>query len=122
MTSLPATIRAAFKVADRQLYLDSAHQTPMCDAVREAITRFCEESSELAGPKPVWLARADGGGLQLKLRARWRWAPLHAPAGTALPAAGVAELSVPCAAQADALADAYRRSVMLLAARIVASS
>ena len=80
------------------------------------------ESLRLIVQVDEWLARADGAGLQLKLRARWHWAPLHAPAGTALPAAGAAELSVPCAAQADALADAYRRSIMLLAARIVASS
>lgn len=81
------------------------------------------ESLRLLVQVDEWLARADGGGgLQLKLRARWHWAPLHAPAGTALPAAGAAELSIPCAAQADALADAYRRSVMLLAARIVAAS
>ncbi len=69
-----------------------------------------------------WLARPEGAGLVLALRARWRWAPLHAPGGTALPAAGAAELVVPCSAQADALADAYRRSVLLLAARIVAAS
>jgi len=69
-----------------------------------------------------WLARGDAGGLALTLRARWRWAPLHAPVGTALPAAGAAELTVPCARQADALADAHRRSITLLAARIVAAS
>lgn len=69
-----------------------------------------------------WLARPDGTSLQLKLRARWQWAPLHAPVNTMLPAAGAAELVVPCSALADALADAYRRSVMLLAARIVAGS
>ena len=80
------------------------------------------ESLRLVVQIDEWLARADGAGLRLTLRARWRWAPLRAPAGTALPVAGVAELSVPCAAQADALADAYRRSVMLLASRIVAGS
>jgi hypothetical protein len=69
-----------------------------------------------------WLARADGAGLKLTLRARWRWAPLHAPAGTALPASGVADIALPCSAGADALADAYRRSVTELAARIVAAS
>ncbi len=69
-----------------------------------------------------WLARAEGSGLLLRLRARWRWAPLHAPSGTALPPAGAVDLSLACAAQADALADAYRRSVMALAARIVAGS
>jgi len=80
------------------------------------------ESLRLVVQVDEWLARADGGGLKLMLRARWHWAPLQAPAGTALPAAGVAELTLPCAAHADALADAYRRSVMALAARIVAGS
>jgi hypothetical protein len=80
------------------------------------------ESLRLIVQVDEWLARPDGAGLMLALRARWRWAPLHAPAGTALPAAGTAELALPCAAQADALADAYRRSVTLLAARIVAAS
>jgi len=80
------------------------------------------ESLRLVVQVDEWLARADGAGLKLTLRARWRWAPLHAPAGTALPATGMAELTLPCAAQADALADAYRRSVLLLAARIVAGS
>jgi uncharacterized protein len=80
------------------------------------------ESLRLIVQVDEWLARADGAGLQLKLRARWHWAPLQAQAGTTLPAAGAAELSVPCSAHADALADAYRRSVMQLAARIVAGS
>lgn len=69
-----------------------------------------------------WLARPDGAGLTLRLRARWRWAALQAPAGTALPPAGSADLSLPCAASADALASAYRQSVLQLAARIVAAS
>ena len=80
------------------------------------------ESLRLTVQVDEWLARPEGAGLVLRLRARWRWAPLHAPAGTALPAAGAAEVSVPCASQADALADAYRRSVTALAARIVATS
>jgi len=80
------------------------------------------ESLRLVVQVDEWLARPDGAGLKLTLRARWRWAPLHAPAGTALPAAGMADISLPCGAQADALADAYRRSVMALAARIVAGS
>ena len=80
------------------------------------------ESLRLVVQVDEWLARADGSGLTLKLRARWHWAALHAPAGTALPAAGAAELTVPCGAGADALADAYRRSITLLAARIVAAS
>jgi uncharacterized lipoprotein YmbA len=80
------------------------------------------ESLRLVVQVDEWLARPDGAALVLKLRARWRWAPLHAPAGTVLPAAGSAELTLPCANQADALADAYRRSVTALAARIVAAS
>lgn len=80
------------------------------------------ESLRLVVQVDEWLARQDGGGLQLRLRARWRWAPLHAPINTALPAAGAAELTVPCAANADALADAYRRSILELAARMVAAS
>ena len=80
------------------------------------------ESLRLIVQVDEWLARADGSGLQLQLRARWHWLPLQAPAGTALPPPGAAELALPCSAQADALAHAYRRSVMLLAARIVAAS
>jgi len=80
------------------------------------------ESLRLAVQVDEWLARPDGAGLLLTLRARWHWAPLHAPAGTALPAAGAAELALPCGPRADALAEAHRRSVMLLAARIVAAS
>ncbi len=80
------------------------------------------ESLRLVVRVDEWLARPDGGSLQLKLRARWHWAPLHAPLNTTLPAPGATELVVPCSAQADALADAYRRSVTLLAARIVAGA
>ncbi|MCE4555558.1 PqiC family protein [Roseateles cellulosilyticus] len=69
-----------------------------------------------------WLARPDGSGLVLTLRARWHWAPLQAPAGTALPPAGNADIAQRCAADADSLADAYRRSIVALAARIVAGS
>jgi hypothetical protein len=80
------------------------------------------ESLRLIVQVDEWLARGDAAGLQLKLRARWHFTPLHAPAGTALPAPGAAEVAVPCARQADALADAHRRSITLLAARIVATS
>lgn len=80
------------------------------------------ESLRLVVQVDEWLARPAAGWLELKLRARWHWLPLQAPAGTALPPVGSAELSVPCAMQADALADAYRRSVTGLAARIVAAS
>ena len=80
------------------------------------------ESLRLIVQVDEWLARPDGGGLQLKLRARWHWLPLQAPRDTTLPAPGSADLSLACSAQADALADAHRRSVVLLAARIVAAS
>ncbi|MFT7775910.1 membrane integrity-associated transporter subunit PqiC [Roseateles sp.] len=80
------------------------------------------ESLRLLLQVDEWLARPDGDGLLLTLRARWHWVPLRAPAGTALPARGMAELTLPCGPQADALAHAYRRSVTLLAARIVAAS
>ncbi len=80
------------------------------------------ESLRLAVQVDEWLAREDGAGLQLRLRARWHWAALNAPAGTSLPAAGRADLSLPCAADPDALAGAYRRSIVALAARIVAAS
>jgi len=80
------------------------------------------ESLRLVVQVDEWLARAEGTGLALKMRARWHWLPLQAPRETALPAPASIELVVPCAAQADALADAYRRSVTLLAARIVAGS
>jgi uncharacterized lipoprotein YmbA len=100
------------------------------EPLRDALPRvLAEDLWRLRQPYPVTLGakgQLDSGmeslRLMLALRARWRWAPLHAPAGTALPAAGTAELALPCAAQADALADAYRRSVTLLAARIVAAS
>jgi uncharacterized lipoprotein YmbA len=80
------------------------------------------ESLRLIVQVDEWLARPDGAGLQLRLRARWRWAPLHAAANTSLPIPGMADLTVDCARQADALADAHRKSVMLLASRIVAGS
>ncbi|MFT7722547.1 MAG: ABC-type transport auxiliary lipoprotein family protein [Roseateles sp.] len=80
------------------------------------------ESLRLVVQVDEWLARADAAGLALRLRARWHWLPLQAPADTALPPPGGADLRLPCAPQADALADAYRRSVTLLAAAIVAGS
>jgi uncharacterized protein len=80
------------------------------------------ESLRLVVEVDEWLARPDVTGLKLTLRAHWHWAPLHSPAGTAMPAAGTAEFTLPCAPQADALADTYRRSVMDLAVRIVATS
>lgn len=52
-------IRAEFPVASRMLYLDSAHQTPLCMPVRAALERFLDEGYEAAGPKPIWLQRAE---------------------------------------------------------------
>ena len=80
------------------------------------------ESLRLVVQVDEWLARPEGGGLQLHLRARWHWLPLQAPRDTALPPPGTAELQLACGSGADSLADAYRRSVMQLAARIVAAS
>lgn len=80
------------------------------------------ESLRLIVQVDEWLAHPDGAGLRLTLRARWHWTPLQAPRETTLPPPGSAEFSLACAAEADALADAYRRSVMQLAARIVAAS
>lgn len=80
------------------------------------------ESLRLVVQVDEWLARPDGAGLLLTLRARWRWAPLRAPADTPLPAAGMATLTQDCAHDADALAAAHRLAVLALAARIVAAS
>ena len=52
-------IRRQFPVVERMLYLDSAHQTPLATSVREALMRFYAEGHDLAGPKPVWLARVE---------------------------------------------------------------
>lgn len=80
------------------------------------------ESLRLVVQVDEWLARPEGAGLQLTLRARWHWLPMQSPQGTTLPPPGSTEVTVPCGTQPDALADAYRRSVTLLAARIVAGS
>lgn len=52
-------IRRQFPVTERMLYLDSAHQTPLATSVRNALIEFYRESSETAGPKPVWLDRVE---------------------------------------------------------------
>lgn len=79
------------------------------------------ESLRLVVQVDEWLARPSGAGLTLQLRARWHFTPLQGPADTALPPAGSADLSLACAADADALAAAYRQSLLQLAARIVAA-
>lgn len=138
--------RAEILVAEGSAGLRPWPEARWAEPLRDALPRvLAEDLARLRQPYPValggtkqvdasieslrlvvqvdeWLAREDGTGLQLHLRARWHWAALNAPAGTALPAAGRADLSLACAADADALAGAYRRSVVLLAARIVAAS
>src|SRR5262245_37814545 len=54
-----AAVRDQFPVTKRQLYLDSAHQTPLSLSVREALSSFLNEGYEMAGPKPVWVRRAE---------------------------------------------------------------
>ncbi|MGF6812597.1 cysteine desulfurase/selenocysteine lyase [Paraburkholderia sp. Clong3] len=54
-----AAVREQFPVTKRQLYLDSAHQTPLSLSVREALLSFLNEGYEMAGPKPVWVRRAE---------------------------------------------------------------
>ena len=52
-------VRGEFPAADRLLYLDSAHQTPLATSVKRALSSFYDEGHEMAGPKPVWLARVE---------------------------------------------------------------
>jgi cysteine desulfurase/selenocysteine lyase len=52
-------VRTQFPVTTRMLYLDSAHQTPLATSVRDAVLEFYREGHETAGPKPVWLGRAE---------------------------------------------------------------
>lgn len=54
-----AAIRRQFPAAERMLYLDSAHQTPLASSVREALLRFYSEGHETAGPKQAWLDRVE---------------------------------------------------------------
>lgn len=54
-----ASIREQFPVTKRQLYLDSAHQTPLCSSVRNALLSFLSEGYETAGPKPIWVRRVE---------------------------------------------------------------
>jgi len=58
MITHPA-IRAEFPAVRRMLYLDAAFQTPMPVCVRKALEQFLFESHETAGPKSVWLRRAE---------------------------------------------------------------
>lgn len=54
-----AALREEFPVTRRMLYLDSAHQTPLCRTVRKALDAFHDEGLEMGGPKNTWLARAE---------------------------------------------------------------
>ncbi|VVE57093.1 aminotransferase class V-fold PLP-dependent enzyme [Pandoraea anhela] len=54
-----ATVREQFPVTKRQLYFDSAFQTPLSTPVRNALNLFLTEGQEMAGPKPIWLRRAE---------------------------------------------------------------
>ncbi|MEX3791316.1 aminotransferase class V-fold PLP-dependent enzyme [Paraburkholderia sp. BR14374] len=54
-----AFVREQFPVTKRQLYLDSAHQTPLSLPVRDALYSFLTEGYEMAGPKPVWVRRVE---------------------------------------------------------------
>lgn len=58
-TETLSTVRGQFPVTKRILYLDSAHQTPLSTNVRAALEEFLSEGHEMAGPKPVWLRRAE---------------------------------------------------------------
>jgi selenocysteine lyase/cysteine desulfurase len=53
------SVRQEFPVTKRMLYLDSAHQTPMANCVRNALAEFLAEGNEMAGPKPVWMRRVE---------------------------------------------------------------
>jgi len=54
-----ASVRREFPIAQRMLYLDSAHQTPLAASIRDSFAGFLAEGHEAAGPKPVWLRRAE---------------------------------------------------------------
>lgn len=54
-----AAVRSEFPVTKHILYLDSAHQTPLAASVQNALLEFYSESHENAGPKPMWLRRAE---------------------------------------------------------------
>ncbi|MHA7685035.1 aminotransferase class V-fold PLP-dependent enzyme [Cupriavidus sp. PET2-C1] len=54
-----SNVRGEFPITKRMLYLDSAHQTPLATSVRAALHDFYSEGHDTAGPKPVWLKRAE---------------------------------------------------------------
>lgn len=52
-------IRKLFPAAEKLVYLDSGLQTPLSKPVKEALETFIGEAYEYAGPKSVWLERAE---------------------------------------------------------------
>ena len=58
-------VRKEFPVTTRMLYLDSAHQTPLALSVRDAVLTFYNEALEMAGPKPIWMRRAEETRVEL---------------------------------------------------------
>ncbi|MFD6291508.1 aminotransferase class V-fold PLP-dependent enzyme [Streptomyces sp. NPDC060205] len=52
-------LRAQFPAADKLLYLDSAHQTPLSRPVRAALDAFYDQALLTAGPKKDWLTRVE---------------------------------------------------------------
>ncbi|MGW6795200.1 aminotransferase class V-fold PLP-dependent enzyme [Streptomyces chartreusis] len=58
-------LRAQFPAADKLLYLDSAHQTPLSTLVRAGLDAFYDEALYTAGPKRGWLARVEEVRAQL---------------------------------------------------------
>jgi cysteine desulfurase / selenocysteine lyase len=57
--TIDAAVRNEFPVTQKLLYLDSAHQTPLANSVREALYEFAREGNEEGGPKPMWLAQVE---------------------------------------------------------------
>ncbi|MFE7034491.1 aminotransferase class V-fold PLP-dependent enzyme [Streptomyces sp. NPDC057621] len=58
-------LRAQFPAADKLLYLDSAHQTPLSRPVRAALDSFYDQALFTAGPKTNWLRRVEEVRVQL---------------------------------------------------------
>lgn len=58
-------IRAYFPAADKMLYFDAAHQTPLSAPVRARLDAFHDEAQFTAGPKSTWLARTEEVRAQL---------------------------------------------------------
>jgi len=52
-------VRQEFPITRRMLYFDSAFQAPLAVSVKAAIQKFLDEGFTAAGPKHVWLERAE---------------------------------------------------------------